>query len=122
MIAGLVKAAKSAPNNAKRVMSLEVVYDHLQRLVREEPFETEKLISALARSIEILEALKKKSAARQATQLPLHPPRVNNPMDRVADTNIIGVGVGVGVGVDLVPLFSSRARRVRRHCVYLYVI
>lgn len=69
--ADLAKAAKAAPKNAERSSNFNVTHDYVQRLVREEPFETEKLMNALVRSIEDLEAPKKK----QATQLP---PLVND--------------------------------------------
>lgn len=65
--ADLAKAAKAAPKNAERSSNFDVAHDYVQRLVREEPFETEKLMNALVRSIEDLEAPKKK---KQATQLP----------------------------------------------------
>lgn len=46
------------PNTALILNSCLVmhVHNHLQRLVKEEPFETGKLMNALARSIEVLEA------------------------------------------------------------------
>lgn len=65
--ADLAKAAKAAPKNAERSSNFDVAHDYVQRLVREEPFETEKLMNALVRSIEDLEAPKKK---KQATHLP----------------------------------------------------
>lgn len=65
--ADLAKAAKAAPKNAERSSNFDVAHDYVQRLVREEPFETEKLMNALVRSIEDLEAPKKK---KQPTQLP----------------------------------------------------
>lgn len=77
-IAGLAEAAKSVPKDAELSLNFEVVHDELQTLVREEPFETEKLLNALARSIAALEALKKKPATIQAAQLPSPSPHVTN--------------------------------------------
>lgn len=70
MITDLAEAAKSAPKHAERLSIFEVEHDYLQRLVREEPFETEKLMNALVRSVEALEVPNKMPVTEQATQLP----------------------------------------------------
>lgn len=69
MITDLAEAAKWAPKHGERTSIFEVAHDYLQRLVREEPFETEKLMNALVRSINALEVPKKKPVTEQATQL-----------------------------------------------------
>ena len=69
MITDLAEAAKSAPKHAERTSIFEFAHGDLHRLVREEPFETEKLMNALVISIEALEVPKKKPVTEQATQL-----------------------------------------------------
>ena len=70
MIAALAEAAESAPRDNVPTSKLKVAHDDLQRLVREEPFETEKLMNALARSVDALEVPMEKPATERWT----HPP------------------------------------------------
>lgn len=77
-IARLAEAANAAPKDAELSSIFEVAHDDLQKLVREEPFETEKLLNALSRSLETLEAPKWRPATKPANQLPSPSPLITN--------------------------------------------